>query len=229
MTSCQQSQETIEQYVAGTLARADALMFERHLASCPRCASRLRWQQRINEEVAGQSGIPEPSGDFESRVLAAATGRSFARPGLATPVVGGAFAAMLVLGLVLGLNLDDRAPDGVRQADSGTATEAVERSLVPAEPREETVRLAFTSQSQLDNVSLTLELPAHVELVQFPGHQQLTWQVDLKPGDNVIALPLRIAYPDGGEIVARLDDGRKSKTFRARIPGIGETDKEPSS
>jgi hypothetical protein len=233
MTSCQQSRELIDQTATGVIDPADALTLEHHLANCPQCATRLRWQRRITGEMARQSGIPEPSVDFESRVLAVATGRSSAGHGRASgwraPVIGGAVAALLVLGLALGLDPGDPAPDGIRQADSETAIEPVNQRLAPAEPREQTVRLAFTSHSQLDNVSLTLELPPHVELARFPGRQQLTWQVDLKAGDNVIALPLRIAYPESGEIVAHLDDGRKSKTFRARIPGADKVQKEPSS
>ncbi|MFW5825788.1 MAG: anti-sigma factor family protein [Marinobacter sp.] len=225
MTSCQQSHEYIDQYVTGDIAPADALALERHLAGCPRCAGRLRWQQRITDELVRQGSVPEPSADFESRVLAVATGRNSATRRWMAPVTGGAVAAVLVLGLALGTGHWSGVPGAPEQA----STDEADQSLVAPGPREQTVRLAFTSRSQLDDVSLTLELPPHVELARFPGHHKLTWQVDLKPGDNVIALPLRIAYPEAGEIVAHLDDGRNSKTFRAPIPGVGETDREPSS
>ncbi len=224
MTSCQQSHELIDQCVTGAIAPADALALERHLAGCPLCARRLRWHQCITDELANQARVPEPSADFEARVLVAATGRVHpnARRRWLAPVAGSAVAAALVLGLVLGTGTWTGAP---RQASD-------DERAVPPVPREQTVRLAFTSGSELDNVSLTLELPAHVELARFPGHQTLTWQVDLKPGDNVIALPLRIAYPEAGEIVARLDDGRNTRTFRAAIPSIGkseESERGPSS
>lgn len=224
MTSCQQSHEYIDQYVTGAIAPADALALKRHLAGCPQCAGRFRWQQRIAAELADQARVPEPSADFESRVLAAATAR---RRWLA-PVTGSAVAAVLVLGLVFGAGFWPGHPVDPERASTAENGEPV----VPLAPREQTVRLAFTSGSQLDDVSLTLELPPHVELSRFPGHHKLTWQVDLKPGDNVIALPLRMAYPQAGEIIARLDDGRRTKTFRAAIPGIGkpdESDREPSS
>ncbi|MGM0570735.1 anti-sigma factor family protein [Marinobacter sp.] len=227
MTSCQQSHELIDQYVTGAIAPADALALERHLAGCPPCARRLRWHQRITDELANQAPVPEPSADFEARVLAAATGRvnPHARRRWLAPVAGSAVAAALVLGLALGAGIWTGAPGTPEQASS-------DEWVVPPVPREQTVKLAFTSGSELDNVSLTLELPAHVELARFPGHQTLTWQVDLKPGDNVIALPLRIAYPEAGEIIARLDDGRNTRTFRAAIPGIGkseESERGPSS
>ncbi|WP_167812577.1 anti-sigma factor family protein [Marinobacter daqiaonensis] len=224
MTSCRQAHEYIDQYANGTIAAADAVALERHVGGCISCERRLCLQQRIAGELARQGGIPEPAPDFEARVLAAAAGRRLVRRRWTMPVIGGAIAAALVLGLALDLDSGAHEEPGL-----ASVQEQANREVVSAEPREQTVRLAFHSRSQLDDVSLTLELPPHVELVQFPGHHQLTWQVNLKPGDNVIALPLRIAYPERGEIIARLDDGSKTKTFRAPIPGTGVRDKEPSS
>lgn len=226
MTSCQQIHEIIDESAAGTITPADARVLERHLEQCRHCARRLRWQQRIAGELARQE-IPPASADFESRVLAAATaGNADPRRSWTIPALGGAIAAALVLGLVLGIGFD---ADQESQPMMVDAPPPASQEATTTEAREQTVRLAFHAGSQLDDVSLTLELPAHVELDRFPGHRQLTWEVDLKPGDNIIALPLRIAFPQGGEIVAHLDAGDKRKTFRAPIPGIGEDDQEPSS
>lgn len=226
MTSCQQIHETIDESAAGTITPADARVLEEHLRQCRHCARRLHWQQRVAGELARQE-IPPASADFESRVLAAATtGNTGPHRRWTTPVLGGAIAAALVLGLVLGVGFDAGKESQPGRMD--TAQPASEEATT-TEAREQTVRLAFHAGSQLNDVSLTLELPAHVELDRFPGHRQLTWQVDLKPGENIIALPLRIAFPQGGEIVAHLDAGDKRKTFRAPIPGIGEAEQEPSS
>ncbi|WP_339806631.1 zf-HC2 domain-containing protein [uncultured Marinobacter sp.] len=224
MISCRQAREYIDQYANGAIAAADALTLERHIAGCHLCARRLSLQQQIAGEIVRQARIPEPTPDFESRVLAAATSRdNTGGRRWAIPALGGAVAAALVLGLAL-------APRSHLKPELAPVREETTRAASPVEPREQTVRLAFTSSSQLDNVSLTLELPPHVELTPFPGRHQLTWQVNLKPGDNVIALPLRIAYPEGGEIVARLDDGSNTRTFRASIPATGsDRSKEPSS
>ncbi len=232
MMTCQQAQRHIERQAIGEpLSPADSLALENHVAHCQRCYLRQAWERRITEELRRES-VPAPTADFESRVLAAATGRQASR-GRAFPVVGSAIAAGLALAVVVGslwLPQSDQLPQqaGSSQPEATEQLVAAPAVPTPAWSQEQTVRLAFNSASQLDNVSLTLELPPNVELARFPGHQQLTWQVDLKPGDNVIALPLRIAYPQAGELVAHLDDGKKRKTFRAPIPGLQSLDQESS-
>lgn len=101
-------------------------------------------------------------------------------------------------------------------------TGTVEQASVPLEvwvPEVRQVRLAFSSAEPLENVRLTLELPDNVELEPFPGRHSLSWHVDLDAGDNVLTLPLRVLYPAEAELVARLDDGNRQKTFRTSIPG----------
>ena len=82
----------------------------------------------------------------------------------------------------------------------------------------EPVRLAFTAGEPLDDVTLTLNLPPHVEIAGLPGQHQVRWQVSLEQGDNVLALPLRIMFPGDGELVAELDAEGRQKVFRATIP-----------
>lgn len=227
MITCSQAQQHIERQALGdALPPAASGALEAHLATCQRCYLRQVWEQRITAELQREK-IPEPSADFESRVLAAATGRGRLR-WTTRPLVGGAVAAALALAVVTAsLWAPDQQPASLADA-SGPEPAAEMAATTQAESREQTVRLAFTSGSRLDNVSLTLELPPNVELARFPGHHQLTWQVDLEPGDNVISLPLRIAYPEAGELVAHLDDGKKRKTFRAPIPGLETSEQEPS-
>lgn len=232
MITCHQAQQHIERQALGeTLPPAASGALEAHLATCQRCYLRQVWEQRITDELQRET-IPAPTADFESRVLAAATGRGQRRR-VASPVVGGAIAAALALAVVTASlwTPDQQQPANLAGASGPEAATETGAPTV-AEPaaawsREQTVRLAFTSGSKLDNVSLTLELPPNVELARFPGHHELTWQVNLKPGDNVIALPLRIAYPEPGELVAHLDDGKNRKTFRAAIPGLERPEQEP--
>lgn len=232
MMTCHQAQQHIERQAIGDdLSAEDSRALESHVANCQRCYLRQVWEYRINEELRRES-VPAPTADFETRVMAAATGKTSSRGGV-LPKVGSAIAAALALAVVAAsLWLPERGPLP-EQAGNSQSTGAEEVALGTAAPgaawsQEQTVRLAFNSASQLDDVSLTLELPPNVELARFPGHQHLTWEVDLKPGDNIIALPLRIAYPQAGELVAHLDDGKKRKTFRAPIPGLAGLDQEPS-
>ena len=92
------------------------------------------------------------------------------------------------------------------------------------------VRLAFSSREALDGVTLTVELPPHVEVASYPGHQKLSWKVDLDKGENVVNLPLNILFSGEGDLVAHLDDGRRTKTFRTSLDRAeGKAAQEPSS
>lgn len=224
--NCTNIKEHLIAYAAGDeLDGESAAAVEAHLQHCTDCQRRLDWERRVQGALEAQA-VPSPSADFESRVLAAATAADPASAGSGHwkrhSFIGGAVAAALVAGVFLGNGMQSpQAP-----SEEPTLAETVEP--VPAWEREETVKLAFNARSELDDVTLTIELPPHVEVARFPGRQQLSWKVDLQPGDNVIALPLRIAYPEAGELTAHLGEGPNRRTFVAPIPGLSDKDREPA-
>ncbi|GAB5480109.1 MAG: hypothetical protein Marn2KO_35760 [Marinobacter nauticus] len=161
--------------------------------------------------MAAQFDVPPPAPDFESRVFGELSSGSGRRVHMAW---GGAVAAALALGLFIGQS-------GLWQPDEAgheavAVAEVVDTPVVA--PVERTVRLAFTAGEPLDDVTLTLNLPPHVEIAGLPGQHQVRWQVSLEQGDNVLALPLRIMFPGDGELVAELDAEGRQKVFRATIP-----------
>ena len=221
---CDELRENLMTYAAGeTLDPEAAEVLYAHLSDCSRCRRRLEWERRVQGALQAQE-IPEPSVDFESRVLAAATGSG---PGSAgthwkrNSFIGGAVAAAMAVGVFLG--------GGMQSTPESSSEPVMAERVEPVQAweREETVRLAFNSRSELEDVTLTIELPPHVEVSRFPGHRQLSWKVDLEPGDNVIALPLRIAFPEEGELVAHLGEGPNRRTFVAPIPGLSDEEQEP--
>lgn len=222
--ACTDIRDQLIAYASGERLNEESLASLReHLSACPDCERRLRWEQRVHQAVQSQT-VPEPTSDFEHRVLKAATQEGGHQPAhwVRHSLLGGAVAAALVVGVWVGTGLPSTG-DPAREAEVPETVEAT-----PLWEREETLRLAFNSRSRLDDVTLTVELPPHVEVSRFPGHRELTWKVDLEPGDNVIALPLRVAYPEDGEIVAHLGEGQNQRTFVAPIPGLSEEKKEPA-
>lgn len=234
--SCREYRELLVPYLLNELSADQAARMEQHVADCARCATGLANEKALQSTFADRYAIPDPSPDFETRVLAAAGARAngkSVRRGWSTPVVGGALAAALALGIALGVGLKpgaDTPQPAVATSQSEVSEPSVNASPVASEPVIRTVRLAFSSGQPLENVTLTLELPANVELATFPGRQQLSWKVDLEQGENVLALPLRVLFPGTGDLVAHIDDGQRQKTFRAAIPGQTRADKtEPAS
>ncbi|MBR9871143.1 MAG: anti-sigma factor [Gammaproteobacteria bacterium] len=196
---------------------------KQHADTCTACARALRAAQELQAGLQGMA-IPEPTRDFESRVLAAATGGE-SKTGNRhwhIPAWSGAIAAALVVGVFIGGELSTPTPEN----QPVVAQESVSSvGTTGTTPKQQTVKLAFNSHEAVENVTLTLELPPNMELTPFPGRHRVSWKVDLKPGDNLLALPLNVLFPGAGTLVAHLDDGNKRKTFRA---DIGKT-KEPST
>ena len=74
-----------------------------------------------------------------------------------------------------------------------------------------TVNLMFASATPLDAATLTVSLPAGIELEGFPGQREITWQTSLQQGKNVLPLTLVALTPAGGEILARLEHDNRDR------------------
>ncbi|WP_303290365.1 anti-sigma factor [Marinobacter sp. SS5-14b] len=209
--SCSQIRSQLSDLVRNQLASGEAQQVRAHLEHCQSCARQAEIEAVLKDELTSRYAVPAASADFESRVLAAASGSGQGRK--VHLAWGGAVAAALVLGLMLGRGMPDPEP----QLASEPAPAELSDGPMP-EPVDRTVRLAFTAGEPLDDVTLTLALPPHVELSGLPGQHRVSWQVSLEQGDNVLALPLKILFPGAGELIAELDANGRQKVFRAVVP-----------
>lgn len=208
--SCPEIRNSLVAYLYDELPETQAASVERHLRACSGCSTALRAEKQLRDALQSRAAIPAPSEGFSQRALAAATGQSGSSSGRwSHGVLAGAVAAAMAFGIAVGVLFNGEA---------GSNHPAVaEQSLLPVERM---VRLAFNSGEPLDNVTLTLELPPHVELASMPGLHEVSWQVSLDAGENVLSLPLKVLFPGSGELVAHLDAGDRQKTFRAVIPAF---------
>lgn len=232
---CNECKNNLRAWFRGELSAAQARRVEQHIAMCNGCSIAAHNEKAILESLHDSQAVPAPSYGFEARVMGAATGESGQlRKGSSghvwsTPVAGGAIAAALVLGIALGFGWQSGTDSGVDLVFSDAEQAAISKTEV-AEPVARNVRLAFSSQELLEGVILTVELPPHAEVSSYPGHQRLSWKVDLDKGENVVNLPLNILFAGEGDLVAHLDDGRRTKTFRTSLDSVGVNgNPEPSS
>ena len=231
---CIECKDNLPSWIRGELSAAQASRIEQHIAVCKSCSIAAHNEKAILASLRASQAVPAPSYGFEERMLAVATDQSGRSPGRVSPhgwstsMAGGAIAAALVVGIALGFGWNsDREPE--TDLATGVPQTGGEHSLV-AEPVARNVRLAFSSREALDGVTLTVELPPHVEVASYPGHQKLSWKVDLDKGENVVNLPLNILFSGEGDLVAHLDDGRRTKTFRTSLDRAeGKAGQEPSS
>jgi hypothetical protein len=80
-----------------------------------------------------------------------------------------------------------------------------------------TVNLVFASATKLDSATLTVTLPAGIELDGFPGQREITWETSLDAGRNHLPLTLVALSPAGGELQARLEHDGRQRTFRLLV------------
>ena len=233
--SCNECKNNLRSWARNELSAAQVSRIEHHIAGCKDCAIAAYNERAIFNALHDTQAVPAPSSGFEERILGAATGKDEAvrnggyGRGWSTPVAGGAVAAALVIGIALGFGWKSSPGPDSELAQSGSGQAGSDQSL-SAEPVARNVRLAFSSREALEGVTLTVELPPHVEVASYPGHQKLSWKVDLDKGENVVNLPLNILFPGEGELIAHLDDGRRTKTFRTSLDGAsGNGKQEPSS
>jgi hypothetical protein len=125
---------------------------------------------------------------------------------------GGALAAGLALWL-LGSALLGTPNLPARDEALSAAIPGVSMTL--EEPR--TVNLVFASHTALDAATLTISLPAGVELAGFPGQSEVSWQTSLAAGRNLLPLKLIALTPVGGELMARLEHENRERLFRLQV------------
>lgn len=242
---CDECKNNLCSWAKAELSAAQANRLEQHLAECESCSVAAHNELAIVTAMRESQEIPPSSPGFEKQVLDVAIGRgrrsrnSLAVYGWSAAWVGGAIAAALVLGIALGFGWrsGQEPADELAQIKTESVTDhqvtVVDESMDQhsvVKPVARNVRLAFRSREALQGVTLTVELPPHVEVSNYPGHQRLSWRVDLDKGENVVNLPLNILFAAEGELVAHLDDGQRTKTFRASLNGPSINGRpEPSS
>ncbi|AMQ91018.1 anti-sigma factor [Marinobacter sp. LQ44] len=211
--SCRQIRSQLPDYVRGQLPADESRVVLVHLENCALCQQHEAFERSLMSELASRCRLPDPSPGFEHRVFGQLPAPASNRK--VHVVWGGAVAAALVLGLMLGQGGGKPGPE-----PEVAATDLTEEAAAPSElaPVERTVRLAFNAGEALDDVTLTLDLPPHVELSGLPGQHRVSWQVSLVQGDNVLELPLTILFPGAGELIAELDANGRQKVFRAMVP-----------
>ena len=217
--SCNEIRVDLPAFINNELSAPARDRVQGHIAACPACTEWLASERALNRALQEQFSVPSPSPGFHNRVLSSARYSENSKSGWSHGALGGAIAAALALGIGLGVFLQPGGvtdSEGVVVAVSESATD--EPAIGISEPVEKVVRLAFHSGEALENVTLTLELPPNVEVASWPGQRELSWQVSLDAGENILSLPLKLLFPGSGELVARLNTGDRQKTFRAPIP-----------
>ncbi|MDH4126136.1 MAG: hypothetical protein OEW64_11995 [Gammaproteobacteria bacterium] len=158
--------------------------------------------------------MPQAAAGFYDQALARATvkGARRERNRWLLSGFGGAIAAGLALWLLSSTLLHT---PGMQSAGDTVSASIPGITMTLEEPR--TVNLVFASATALDAVTLTVTLPAGVELAGFPGQSEVSWETSLTAGRNLLPLRLVALTPVGGELLARLEHENRDRLFRLRL------------
>ena len=157
--------------------------------------------------------MPQAAAGFYDQALARATheGSRRQRNRWMMTGFGSAVAAGLAVWLISGMLMTaPQMPDAESSAASIAGV-----TMVLEEPR--TVNLIFSATEAMQSATLTVSLPAGVELAGFPGQREISWETSLNEGRNLLPLKLIALTPVGGELLARLEHDNRDRVFRLQV------------
>jgi hypothetical protein len=197
---CKDLRSQLDDYLDGKL---DERPLKEHLGACAECRRVVQHAQAVQEGLRKLSP-PEIHPAFVDRAILRATHpKAVGAHPERRAMVAMALAASLVLGLALGAFFT------LREAPVQTVALAVEKA--------ETVRMVFNSAKPLRAATMRLSLPENVEVLGYAGQRELTWQTDLREGQNLLQLPLIAHGAVKDDLLARLSHGASTKTFRVKF------------
>jgi hypothetical protein len=214
---CINTIQQLDDYLDDTLPPAEVADMRRHLPECPACAAGLRELSALRYELAR---LPAPRAEPE--VLERLLAQAVRGPKPSAPVfyrrdvlqrVGLAAAAVLLLALGFGLGLRIAADKPV----GAGAQVVLAAQPIQLGPTAERVGLMFRTADALHGASISVWLPDGVQIAGRPHVHHLSWHTDLKPGPNLLELPLQATGSRGGTLVVRLSQGSVVKTLEIPI------------
>jgi predicted anti-sigma-YlaC factor YlaD len=207
--NCQQIESQLDAYLDAELDAESIAGIDRHIADCDDCAGLMQTARSLRDALASLP-VAGPSPEFFDRALQTAMAEQQAAKLPARHRVLGAIAAsvaVITLASFLVHDIDDpQVPTGAGVAQVAMAVEETR-----------TINLVFAAADNLDDVSLTVALPAGIELASYPGQQEIRWTTRMQSGNNILPLELVALSGSGGEIVATLRQNGKEKIFRVNI------------
>lgn len=213
--NCREFHDQLDDYLEGALPAAVQEAAGAHLHRCASCQRRL---VRLHERRAALRGldVPAPRPGFFEQALRQARQTAPARAALWPRLAGAALAAGVAawIGFAFLLGTD-------------TAHEAEPPAGVTLALHEvQTLQLAINAEQALPGTTLSIRLPAGVELRGFPGQREIRWKTDLAQGVNMLALPLVGTAVADGPLLARLEHADRSMEIRVPLrvndPGRAE-------
>jgi len=218
------------------LGATEQVAFDAHRASCVECQAVVESEMAMLEALQAMPVVEPPAG-FADRVLANAyksastqdtPQKNHHRQGFVVGF-GSAAAAALAMWVVVGMPPTE-LPDAVDARQQLVASAEIDKTAVEVPVvsivmnAQQTIKLAFASSESLKGAKITIRLPENVALVGYPGRRTLSWETNLKKGDNLLSLPVIATQVAQGQLVADIEYKGRVRTLKLSLEtGAAET------
>lgn len=210
MTDCKHTLALLNDYVDELLSDELAAQLDSHCQACASCGEELAALRR-QTGIINSIPVPRMSEGLGERVISRAIAAANEAADTSVPpahsqrrlLAGFAMAAMLsALVVWLGF-IDARAP-------------AEDPLLFMVDNEVRNITVAIDAEESLDDVSMHVEISDNLEVQGFGSRKTISWTTRLKPGVNVISLPVIGLAQGDGEITTRIKSKGKQKVMRIR-------------
>jgi hypothetical protein len=215
--NCEDVARLLDGYIDADLAPPTAGVVEEHLERCAACRAQLDEQRTLRQLLAGLPA-PSPRPGVLERMLKTAVAapapaaRAWQRPIWFRAGLAAAAVVLLAVGFTLGMHMAGLKAPGVEIVATAQP--------VQLGPTVQRVALMFRASDSLPDASISVSLPDGVQIAGRPNVRYLSWRTDLKPGANLLELPLLATGtqtgPHSGTLVVRLSQG--SLVRRLEVP-----------
>ena len=202
--TCEPASAAFEDYLDGQLPERERAALEGHLRTCGPCRSELSRLRSLRSMLADLPAPPAAPGALEAILRAAVRAPPVARrrwqaPRWFAPGLGLAAALVLAIGVRVG------APGPARTAPGPQVV--LTAQPVQLDGGVQRVALLFRATEALADADISLSLPQDVQIAGRPHLRDISWRINLKPGPNVLELPLLATGTHSGILVVQIAGG----------------------
>ena len=205
--NCEKALEYRDDYIDGYLSQEEKVTVRKHLNACHHCHEAYKRDEELLQALRDLP-LPAPSLGFVDRAIRQAKtpvrGNIYRR---LAPFLSAAIAACLIVWITSGPQLS---------GDHRIKTAQVPEVLIKIN-EQKIVNVVVNAPRDLHNAQVTIQLPQQVEMVGFPGSNEIEWKTDLRKGKNLLSLPLVAKSLGNVELVTRINHENKSKLLKLEM------------
>ena len=200
--NCRVAGGLINDFFDGALSKDTEEKVLHHLGDCVPCHNLFKNEKQLREMLQNLPA-PLPSPDFTDQVVQKAVSEAHGKGRFKAAIsMCGGIAAVIALWLLVSL--------------SGTIFPGAEKQNTLADmtlelQKKTTIRMVFNTPHDMLHSKITLHVPPHLEIVGFPGEREISWNIDLFKGKNLLELPVVAKKTGQTKLVALIAYQNKKK------------------